>query len=126
MLDQLLFSTVLMAPEIGAAANSAFKAWAGDIARDMAGKAVKEAVDQTKSALPFFLQNGINAVSGDLTPRIKKMAAETAESILVERLAGYAIVPSALYTAQLAVIDAVRTGGDVAGMLEKLDAMRQQ
>lgn len=124
MIDQLLYSAVLVAPELGSAANSAFKNWAGGIAREMAAQAVQEAIGQTKSALPFFLQSGINAVAGDLKPKIEKMAASTAESVLGKSLAGHAIVPVALYEAQQAVIEAVRKGGDVSSALAALDTFQ--
>lgn len=53
------------------------------------------------------------------------MAADTAESILGKNLAGHAIVPLTLYEAQLAVVEAARTGGDVTATLARLDDVQR-
>lgn len=121
MIDQLLFSAALMAPEIGSAANSAFKQWVGEIAREMAAQAVQQAVAETKNALPSFVRASIGAVSDELVPGITTMAAGTAEQILSKHLAGLTLVPTPLHQAQLSVIDAVRNEGDIKAALAFLD-----
>lgn len=123
MIDQLLFSAALVAPEIGAAANSAFKQWVGGIARDMATQAVQQAVAETKDALPSFVRASIGAVSSELLPSITSMAAGTAEDVLSKHLAGVSLVPTVLHQAQLSVIDAVRNGGDAKAALAALDVV---
>ena len=123
MIDQLLFSAALVAPEIGAAANSAFKQCLGGIAREMAGQAVQQAVAETKNALPSFVRASIGAVSGELLPSVTSMAASTVEDVLSKHLEGLSLVPTVVHQAQLAVIDAVRNGGDVKAALAALDAV---
>ena len=51
------------------------------------------------------------------------MAASTVEDVLSKHLEGLSLVPTVVHQAQLAVIDAVRNGGDVKAALAALDAV---
>lgn len=123
MLDTILFSAVMMAPELGAAAGSAFSSWARGLAKEMAEAAVEEAVKQTKAALPAFMQGGATKLAKELVPSVTSMATEKAEQMITSALAGYAIVPVAVYEAQLAVVNALRQGQDTEPALAALDAL---
>ena len=63
------------------------------------------------------------AVSGELLPSVTSMAASTVEDVLSKHLEGLSLVPTVVHQAQLAVIDAVRNGGDVKAALAALDAV---
>lgn len=126
MLDHLLYSSVLIAPELGAAANAAFQKWARELAKDMAQSAIDEAVKQTKAVLPGIMQTGANKLAQELAPSVVAIASASAEGMITNKLMGFSIVPTALHEAQLAVVHAVRQGKNVQEALAALDALNQK